>query len=99
MQLLVSRLFIFIIFLQSATAQQIKSRINYKGLPVLQSNKDTLFISVGEYNSNGWIISPQTPSDSLRFGSLSPLEAKFISDLDSISFLVGPGEARHFYIR
>lgn len=99
MKLLVSLLFIFVTFFLSATAQQMKNRINYKGLPVLQSNKDTLFISVGEYNSNGWIVSPQTPSDSLRFSSLSPLETKFVSDLDSISFKVGPGEARHFYIR
>ena len=90
---------ISVLTIQLSDAQETKGRTMYKGLEVLQSNKDTLFISVGEYSSNGWIVSPQIPKDTLRFSSLNPLDAKFISDLDSINFIVSPGETKHFYIK
>ena len=91
--------FISIFIFQFSYAQQVKGRESYKGLEVLHSNKDTLSISVGEYRSKGWIVSPQTPKDTLRFRSLTPLDAKFIADLDSINFIVGPAETKHFYIK
>ncbi|HEX5654535.1 MAG TPA: transglutaminase-like domain-containing protein [Chitinophagaceae bacterium] len=92
--LLVTCLCIF----QAGTAQQTKRTV-YKGLPVLVSTRDTLFIAVGDYKGNGWIVSPQLKSDSLRFASVLTLEAKFVSDLDSISYRVGPGESKQFYIK
>ncbi|HWR33920.1 MAG TPA: hypothetical protein VN451_10350, partial [Chitinophagaceae bacterium] len=85
--------------IQFTAAQQPNGRTFYKGLEVLQSNKDTLFISVGEYKSNGWIVSPATPEDTLRFSSLDPMDTKFVSDLDSINFKVGPGESIHFFVK
>ena len=88
-----------VLAIQFSDAQQPKGRAFYKGLEVLLSNKDTLFISVGEYSSNGWIVSPRTPKDTLRFSSLSPLDTKFISDIDSINFIVSPGGSKHFYVK
>jgi hypothetical protein len=79
--------------------KETKSRPVYKGLPVLQSNRDTIAIAVGDYRSSGWIISPQVASDTLRFGSLLPLQASFASDVDSIRYNVGPGESKHFYVK
>lgn len=80
-------------------AQQARNRTYYKKLPVLQSGKDTLFIAVGDYRANSWLVSPQVEQDSLRFSSVLPLEAKFVSDVDSISYEVGPGQSRHFYVK
>jgi hypothetical protein len=82
-----------------AFSQTNHKRDRYKGLPVLQSNKDTISVAVGEYRSSRWIISPQLEQDSLPFGSLRPLEAKFITDVDSVSYVVSPGESKHFYVR
>jgi hypothetical protein len=90
---------ISVLTIQLCYSQQPKERTFYKGLRVLQSNKDTLFISVGEYSGNGWIVSPQTPKDTLRFSSLMALDTKFVSDVDSINFIVGPGETKHFYVK
>ena len=92
-------LLISVLTIQFSDAQQAKGRALYKGLELLLSNKDTFFISVGEYSSNGWIVSPRTPKDTLRFSSLSPLDTKFISDIDSINFIVSPGGSKHFYVK
>jgi len=56
---------ISVLTIQVSDAQKAKGRTFYKGLEVLMSNKDKLFISVGEYSSNDWIVSPQTPRDTL----------------------------------
>ena len=81
---------------QSCTAQ--RNLKSYKRLPVLTSNIDTIRITIGEYNS-GWIISPQIEKDSLNFNSVLPLQAKFVSDNDSISFMTKPGESHHFMVK
>lgn len=94
-----NRLLISIILTQLVSfvnAQQ--KRDTYKQLPVVYSNSDTLIISIGDYR-NWWIVSPHLEKDSLNFSSLLPLEAKFISDRDSISFLTGPGQSHHFYVK
>ena len=88
----------FTVTFHTGFSQQIKRPV-YKGLPVLVSTRDTLFISVGDYKSNGWIVSPQVEMDTLRFASVLPLQAEFISDLDSIKYKVGPGESKHFYVK
>ena len=92
-------LFILLILLTSKSFGQESKREMYKGLPVLLSGIDTLYFEVGEYKSKGWIVSPKVDKDSLRFGSLHALTARFISDVDSISYLVSPGESKHFYVK
>ena len=90
---------ILLILLASKTFGQESKRELYKGLPVLLSGIDTLYFEVGDYKSKGWIVSPKVDKDSLRFGSLHSLTTRFISDVDSISYMVGPGESKHFYVK
>lgn len=86
-------------FATATNAQHAKSREQYKGLPVMRSSVDTISFSVANEGSNRWLLSPDTPADTLGLFSVVPLAVSFQSDADSIRYIVGPGQSHHFYVK
>lgn len=68
-------------------------------LPILKTNKSTLSYRIGnEYQKDGWNISPQLNPDILTIQISKKTKVSFVSEKDSIGFVVKPGNTYDFIV-
>ncbi len=78
----------------------IKAQITYKGLPCIKASsaKASYFLNHSKI-SDGWIISPEVPADSLSISVMAKTLFAFKTDKDSLSFQLVPGKSFSFYVQ
>jgi hypothetical membrane protein len=74
-----------------------------QNLPTIKATSDRVDVRVGDdyFSKGGWVLEPARDPDVFSIGSKWPYKAKkvsFITDIDSISFLVDPGNKYDFII-
>jgi hypothetical membrane protein len=74
-----------------------------QNLPTIKASSDRVDIRVGDdyFSKGGWILEPAKDPDVFSIGSKWPYKAKkvsFITDIDSISFSVDPGNKYDFIV-
>lgn len=68
-------------------------------LPVLKTNKQKISYYVGDkYYNNGWNISPELDPDILNITIKRKTPVAFVSECDSLMFIVKPGETVNFIV-
>jgi len=73
----------------------------YRGLPVVQADSPVAGFRVNDiWYQNAWNIVPSVPLDSLKITCYFNHQTfTFITDKDSISFFLKPGDERRFYVK
>jgi hypothetical protein len=68
-------------------------------LPILKTNKSNLSYWIGnEYQKDGWTISPQLNPDNLTIQISKKTNVSFVSEKDSLCFVVIPGNTYEFIV-